>query len=211
MVRSSALRGVVVACLLGALGLGCQPTNPPPITPNPGAVDAGGASGSAPSANVGGAPAVVEGPADAGAQAPKEPRRCMKERGCPTFAVLPKCEPGLQTKPLAEVLENRNQLLGQKLSVRGPLHQSAGCTEKGCPDDYPCCNHCRGEISLGKVSSTYTYLSLKNSDAAVAESFVCQGDDTLVCCQYPADGEEVVVTGTLVSGFGLDGAQLCAP
>jgi hypothetical protein len=211
MVRSSVLRGVAVVCLWGVLGLGCQPTNPPPITPNPGAVDVGGASGSAPSADAGGASAVVEGPADAGAGSPKEPRRCMKERGCPTFAVLPKCEPGLQTKPLAEVLENRNQLLGQKLAVRGPLHQSAGCTEKGCPDDYPCCNHCQGEISLGKVSSTYTYLSLKNSDAAVAETFKCGGDDTLVCCQYPADGEEVVVTGTLVSGFGLDGAQLCAP
>jgi hypothetical protein len=136
---------------------------------------------------------------------------------CGVYPVLPRCAAELELKPLADVLASpaRDALQGRAIAVRGEVRLERGfCTEAYCPGQ--CCNSCGGSLVLGGLmSGPDTQLLLKN--AAAPNSVACSGDDRRICCAVPAEGEIVVVQGTLRRGalpgtsLELHDATLCVP
>lgn len=147
----------------------------------------------------------------------KQARQCQKDKGCAPAQALPACAPGLTITPLAQALENRNPIKsGTVISVQGPLTSAVGCTEMGCPADFPCCNRCNGDLRLGPEPGAprVGYTSLALVDEKDPARFRCEGDDTLSCCPFEAKGQAVVATGEFGSfngDFGLKNVTLCAP
>ncbi len=143
---------------------------------------------------------------------------CMAWRGgcLDKPQALPRCDSSLKPAPMQEILDNRDTLVGKPVAVVGPLNSGAGCTEMGCSDDNPCCNRCTGTAFLGQAGER-GYTSLQLHDAAGEPLIECKGDESLLCCEVEAKGQEVVVQGTLVhtksypSGYALQDAVLCAP
>ena len=140
---------------------------------------------------------------------------CTKDIGCPAARALPTCPDDWRPVPMAKVIEQRNQLVGKEVTVIGPLNYGAMCTERGCPQDV-CCNGCSGQVNLGTITTRgYKGLIIRND--ALGNLLSCGGDDSMVCCALKAEGQPVVVTGTLVrtesapADYALDDAFLCTP
>ncbi len=142
---------------------------------------------------------------------------CVKDKGCGDLPKpLPKCDAATvaAAKPLQDVLDQRNTLSDQAVTVLGPLTAQVWCTEKGCLSS-ECCNHCGGSFALGRYQSGqgYSTLSLKDPDP---KRFYCEGDDTGYCCNLP-EGQDAIVVGTLRSPSGGNDwavdtiTQVCAP
>jgi hypothetical protein len=141
---------------------------------------------------------------------------CRVHGKCGTAAPpLPRCPPCMQTRSWSEIAASGESLVGQVVSVRGPLTVSTtrmstllGCEYIGTPPSNPpglCCNHVGGAIVLGA-----------GPDAIPVGGMGCGGDESRLCCNAPAYGQSVVVTGRL--GKADDGfrrwklymAQACA-
>ncbi|HEY3354581.1 MAG TPA: hypothetical protein VGQ83_15120 [Polyangia bacterium] len=142
---------------------------------------------------------------------------CLKDRGCPDQPrALAKCPADLKPLPLRDALDQRDRLVGRKVAVRGPLTSSSACTEMACGSN-ACCNHCQGELVLGRPGAAgYTYLLLRH--ATDADRYRCRGDDSLVCCQLDARGQDVIARGTFARDRSstanrplLLDAELCVP
>jgi hypothetical protein len=200
------------ALLLSSLALfACS--NPRSADPAP---TAGGvAAPAAPGAEAGASPASLAVFVQAVGRQPTDAKGCLV--GCGAYPALPRCAPGLDIKPLAELTASpaRDELQGKAVAVRGPLNGQAGCTELGCGAG-TCCNSCDGGLFLGQPTyKGYDHLVLAN--AAFPDSVRCVGDEKTRCCAAPAKGEEVVVTGTLgrtggsPSELQLNDATLCVP
>jgi hypothetical protein len=122
---------------------------------------------------------------------------CLARRGCTLAAApLPRCPgtgaaAGAGSVPLwSEVLPRAQALSGKTVRLRGPLAVGPisttlmGCqTARGKP---ACCNSARAPVRIGGAPQP---LGL--------QGFACSGDDSQVCCNVPAYGQEVVASGTL--------------
>lgn len=100
------------------------------------------------------------------------------------------------------------------ITVRGPLLRSgAECTEVEC--ELTCCNTCTSIITIGDAGSGQ-YVRLES--ASSPGLYVCRGDESMVCCQVEARGQEVLVQGTFQAApntsppvYQLWVTELCAP
>lgn len=142
--------------------------------------------------------------------------RCVANRGCPAPRTLSPCpQPGPRARlpaprTPAEVLAQRERLLGQRLTVQGTLRVSLTCGELACPRDV-CCNTCFSNLALGTTESTGPTIVLGAERDPVLG---CHGDDSGLCCGTEMPSREVLATGTLrVTADGtlrLEGVRLCA-
>jgi hypothetical protein len=116
--------------------------------------------------------------------------------------------------PLADVLANRQQYDGQTIAVRGPLNIGDGdCTEIQCVPS-GCCNGCGTALQLGP-----DFRGPGSGDRRDAETLQlfgaagCRGDESLVCCDVDAHGQDVVARGVWRSGhpWHMDPVKLCTP
>ncbi|MFO0608723.1 MAG: hypothetical protein U0324_36490 [Polyangiales bacterium] len=143
--------------------------------------------------------------------------RCVAVRGCPAPRPLARCpQPGprvrlMERRALADVIAQRSTLVGQRVSVRGPLRAFLGCSELACPRDV-CCNACFSNLMLGAEADARASITLGADRDPVLG---CRGDDSGLCCGTEVPTGEVVATGTLRADPGgslrLVGADLCAP
>lgn len=139
---------------------------------------------------------------------------CLRARGCPKAPPPPPCAADVTPLPLADVLAHRQQYDGQTIAVRGPLNVGDGaCTELGCSPG-GCCNRCGTSLQLGPDERgpgsgerrAATSLQLFGTAA-------CRGDESLVCCDVDAHGQDVVARGVLHGGqpWHLKPVELCTP
>jgi hypothetical protein len=161
-------------------------------------------------------PLVLEswaGPSEAAVVGTSNPGKwsasCIARQGCTLGATrLEACDRSVAARASNDVLASADALVGQVVSVRGPLGVGPmGGVETGCgaPDGWGCCNRIGAEIVLGVASP----LSL--------EGYFCRGDDSQVCCNAPAYGQSVVATGRVarsrdmfgVVRWGLTQVRLC--
>jgi len=59
-----------------------------------------------------------------------------------------------------------------------------------------CCNHCNGALELGPLTGRPNNPGLAFAPASDPR-FVCNGDDSGLCCGLPVRGATVAVTGVL--------------
>jgi len=143
--------------------------------------------------------------------------RCVAVRGCPAPRALTRCPPPApnvrltQRRTLAEVMEQRATLTGQRVSVRGTLRAFLGCSELACPTGV-CCNGCFSALRLAGGADASAPQVEVGADRDPVHG--CQGDDSGLCCGTEVPAGEVMVTGTLRAVPGgalrLESPQLCA-
>lgn len=146
---------------------------------------------------------------------PPAPRpSCLKARGgCPAPAPAPVCASDIVPQPLAELLQNARDLVGQDVTVRGPVVVGEGsCTLLGCGNS--CCNRCARPFQLGVAPPNADYRSARAGTVQVnGPAVTCVGDESLQCCPVDAHGQELIVTGKLrlvgVTWL-IEEAQVCA-
>jgi len=83
-----------------------------------------------------------------------------------------------------------------------------------------CCNTCWAKLSLGDLDEPGGK-SLALHNARSPDLLTCSGDESLLCCALEAQGQEVVVRGTLrripaidpdsAPSYALEDATVCAP
>jgi hypothetical protein len=144
---------------------------------------------------------------------PRYAPSCLARRGCNHGpAPLATCAPGTSARTWAELYPDANAVLGQRVSVRGPLgvgslfRSLVGCQSQPLRE---CCNSAHGPVVIGGAP----WLELGG--------FFCSGDESQACCNAPAYGQTVIATGRLeseenanprrASGFRLMETELCAP
>lgn len=141
--------------------------------------------------------------------------RCKANQRCAAVPTIPQCVQTESPRSFDSAWNDHLALVGQRITVRGHLVASGGCTEMGCPDR-ACCNHCFGQVVLagsngrGSTSNAFHFVAGEPRESR----FACTGDDSAMCCGFAADGREVVVTATLTSASGayvLSDAQFCNP
>jgi hypothetical protein len=115
--------------------------------------------------------------------------------------------PGGDCPLLVRGVPVRTDAVGQLVRVRGllgvvGLHK----TEKQCGQPNGCCNLSRGPVVLvvlGRGGEDWP------SSAGIAlwlAGLQCSGDDSMTCCDVPADGRTVIAEGRLRPGWAPDGA-----
>lgn len=112
-----------------------------------------------------------------------------------------------------EVLAETSALEGRVIRVRGRLGVGQiSSTLKGCGQEAGqrrCCNSAGGEVIVSD-----------GAEAIRIDGLYCRGDDSRSCCNAPAYGQEVVISGTLLrdttdynasdeSGWHLANANVC--
>lgn len=141
--------------------------------------------------------------------------RCKANQRCPAVEAIARCISREQPRTFDSAWSEHLALVGQRISVRGHLVATGGCTEMGCPDR-ACCNHCFGQVVLagsdarGATGNAFRFVAGEPHEGR----FACTGDDSALCCGFAADGREVVVTATLTRADGayvLSEPQFCAP
>lgn len=113
----------------------------------------------------------------------------------------------------SEVLAATSALEGRVIRVRGRLGVGQiSFTLKGCGQESGqrrCCNGAGGEVIVSD-----------RAEAIRIDGLYCRGDDSRSCCNAPAYGQEVVISGTLLgdttnynasdeSGWHLANANVC--
>jgi hypothetical protein len=140
---------------------------------------------------------------------------CLSEQGCPAASALPPCPAGLEAPSVEEAWARAGSTLnGRRVRVRGPLGVlSDHCSLVGCGPDR-CCNECGITFGLGSAAA------LKEQRAGETvqvegEGLGCSGDESLRCCGFEPNGQEVIAEGLLLKPDGrqyiLFAATLCAP
>lgn len=172
---------------------------------------------------VGGAPVVAAALLVAGCATTSGKRPCLRQTGCPDPPPLADCANAAHVWNLDDVLSSGDHLLGQVVFVRGPLGRGLYTqTLLRCrPNE--CCNRGAGFIELSLPRSPNPCVagdracSRDDPDhTLLLDGIQCVGDDSTICCPVRADGETVVVRGTLVRArergawYRLSGAALCA-
>jgi hypothetical protein len=133
----------------------------------------------------------VEGVQRSEAQSWKSPR-CLIHQGCRVAASPPPpCVEELPTLSVPELVQQGQTLAGQRVRVHGPLRLSLTLCTLGACLHGECCNECTREMVLGEPGSSERSVRLLHP--------ICRGDDSKVCCDLQASGQDVVVEGKLVS------------
>ena len=82
---------------------------------------------------------------------------------------------------------------GKVIALRGSLiKRGAECTEGEC--ERTCCNTCTSVVTIGDADSGH-YVRLVSAETPGL--YLCRGDESLLCCQFQADGRQVVAQGAL--------------
>jgi hypothetical protein len=123
---------------------------------------------------------------------------CLIQRGCTLKAARPPpCAPGATagaaTAPStwAALGGAANQRAGQVVSVIGTLEVGPSIVwGVGCAAN-ECCSKVRAPIVMGGDGSSGGPLAI--------ESMLCSGDETRMCCNLVADGQQVLATGRLIA------------
>ncbi|MEL6178922.1 MAG: hypothetical protein AAFS10_08205, partial [Myxococcota bacterium] len=106
---------------------------------------------------------------------------------------IPTCDPSISAQTIDVVTANPKAWHNKTLAIVGPLNAMVMCTERGC--DRECCNSCSGGVVIGKGgfnNRETVYLT----HTQMPQAFQCHGDETLSCCPYEANTQEVIATGT---------------
>ena len=143
-------------------------------------------------------------------------RTCMSERGCPSPAPIEPCPAGLDATPLDVVMASAADHVGSAMRVRGPLRPGAGfCTLLWCGD--ACCNKCSQSLALGREDDLRAKDYARKQRTTIqlrGERVECSGDESRVCCDVEASGQEVIASGTLKlvgTTHVLEETKLCVP
>jgi len=137
------------------------------------------------------------------------PAACGIHYACDQAArPLPACAPGLAAQPWIDLQPKAASLVGQRISVRGPLTLSAVDpyvfirSRQTCGDDV-CCMTDALPVIIGGASQDLGLAGLE-----------CLGDESRHCCNVPALGQTVVAQGILANGnrtrWSLTDLKLCA-
>ncbi len=134
---------------------------------------------------------------------------CQVHRACEPIAPLRRCETGIAPVDASALGTLEPRALGERVSVRGRLGLAMTFSSFGQCRGFHCCNPCWNWVFVGDFPN-----------AVRLEGLGCSGDESRRCCQVPAFGQLVVVTGRLMketdsslvargSSFSLVDAVLC--
>lgn len=122
--------------------------------------------------------------------------RCVATVGCAAPSAVPACPRGgapygeEATRSLGAAWDQRFDLAGRTVSIRGRLRANAACTEMACPQG-SCCNRCHGSMDLADAARSFAL------GADDAPAFACSGDDSGLCCGTAVPSGDVIVRGVL--------------
>jgi hypothetical protein len=140
---------------------------------------------------------------------------CLVHRGCDMGpAPVPACPTDMEATDWSAFRDSAPAHVGELVHVRGavavgPMVWPAGhCGARA--DGIGCCSFGNGPVVLGSAPA----LSL--------DSLFCAGDESLVCCNGPADGETLIASGRLkkresgepasrLSDYELSSVTFCKP
>ncbi len=137
-------------------------------------------------------------------------------RDCPLPRSIPPCPDGLGAASIEETTAQAETLLGRHINVRGNLNHGFGsCTQNTCLQG--CCNTCRSSFILG-TEEAIRYHDAEHRKRTLllldAPDLGCRGDESVICCDVEAAGQEVIARGLLQSAtttYSLHEATLCTP
>jgi hypothetical protein len=110
----------------------------------------------------------------------RQPRACLSERGCPKPPPLADCASADPVRDLEDVLASGGTLLGEVVSVRGPLQRGFNiCTMRGGPEG-TCPNSCVAAVGL-----VAPHPCERDVDAGL---YVCWYDDAAHTLRLPSLG-----------------------
>lgn len=123
-------------------------------------------------------------------------------------------EVALPQVTLEQLFADPQSRAGKPLALVGPLvKRGAECTEGEC--ERTCCNTCVSVVTIGDPDSS-RYVRLVSAETPGL--YLCRGDESLLCCQFPTDGQTVVAQGTFQMTSGLSppvyqlfANELCTP
>ena len=132
---------------------------------------------------------------------------CKIQQACtPQAKELPACDTDVPQRPWVDVVSEGDGSIGKEVQVSGTLGLSLiKKTGSGACAPGACCHTLDMQIVL--VGEPTGSLPLRG--------LTCSGDDSLLCCSVPAEGQAVVARGRLqklsagVSKWQLDAPTLC--
>jgi len=150
----------------------------------------------------GGAPVIDSPPSRAG----DWPKECLVHRACSQLPpALPTCDARAGVAAWTDLLARASGLLGTRIVVRGRLAVGRSHREP-CSWNATCCPNTSRAVVVGATD-------LDADGLLKLENLECRGDDSRLCCNVPAYGQQVRVEGTLeragVSDFWLKAPQVC--
>jgi hypothetical protein len=147
----------------------------------------------------GGAPVVDAPPPTAGGW----PGECLVHRACLAAPpALPVCDARAEVPAWADLLPRATGLVGTRIVVRGALSVGSG-GRAFCRPDEPCCGRNTRAVVVGAKD-------LDADGLLFVEKLGCEGDDSRLCCNVPAYGQQVRVEGQLARA-GAGDYQLKSP
>lgn len=156
-------------------------------------------------------------PAQTPSTAPLSSGCLIDEGGCRAKVdALDTCESDAVGPALTvdDVLDDPSQYIGRPIAIRGPLIRSgAECTELAC--ERTCCNTCTSIMAISNATGTD---HIRLHSARKPGLFLCRGDESSVCCQFPTNRRQTIAQGTFQATIGIKptvyqlfATELCTP
>jgi hypothetical protein len=153
-------------------------------------------------------------------------RACLSGVGCPKPPPREDCSRGGAILELADVLRSGGGLVGQRISVRGPLTRGFGaCVIRGCRSKKCCNDGCSAFVELRVPHTCEPPCPIDDwTQALLLDGLLCLSDSAsddssvpvTMCCPFAVDGQVAVARGTLHRDEGRTGfyhlvdAAICA-